>query len=532
MAKRHLKRSRNEQTRQITQLQKENDRLKKEKSDIQIENDRLKKEKSDLEKEKNDLEEENAELKGQVNSLREQLNKDSHNSSKPPSSDGLKKKPKSLRKSSGKKPGGQPGHVGHTLEMVQNPDNIVTHEITKCEKCGYPLDSEEVFNVESHQVFDIPVLKIEVTEHQAEMKRCPKCGVMSKAQFPAQASNIVQYGDGVTSLASYLSNYQLIPQERVREFFGDLFDHPLSKASLIRMNGKIYKALQPFDDAAKEKLIQSLVLHADESGFYCENIRQWLHCAGTKTITYYQFHQKRGKIAMDEIGILPYFNGTLIHDFWTPYMKYSCAHGLCNGHHLRELIFLIEEKNCHWASDMKNLLLEIKETVDQEKTKPHAESLEVEIIKGFEHRYDQIIAQGIEAEPPPEPEPEPEPVSTDTGNSDNSDNSDNSNLPKKRKRGRQKKSKSLNLLTRLKEHKEKVLAFMYNFEVPFDNNQGERDIRMIKLQQKISGTFRTKQGAKFFCRIRAYIATARKNGINVFRAINDAIRGQPFIPIV
>jgi transposase len=513
MVKRQLNKLRNQQTRQILQLQKENDRLEKENSDIQIENNRLKKENSELEKEKNNLEEENAQLKEQVNSLREQLNKDSHNSSKPPSSDGLKKKMKtrSLRKSSGKKPGGQPGHMGHTLEMVQNPDNIVTHQITKCEKCGYPLDSEEIFNVESHQVFDIPVLKIEVTEHQAEMKRCPKCGAMNKAQFPAQASNIVQYGDGITSLASYLSNYQLIPQERVREFFGDLFDHPLSKASLIRMNGKIYKALQPFDDAAKEKLIQSLVLHADESGFYCEKIRQWLHCAGTNTITYYQFHQKRGKIAMDEIGILPYFNGTLIHDFWKPYLKYSCAHGLCNAHHLRELIFLIEEKNCHWASDMKNLLLEIKEAVEQEKTKPHAESLKVEIIKEFEHRYDQIIAQGIEAEPPPPPppppQPQPQPVSTDIGNSDNS------NLPKKRKGGCPKKSKSLNLLTRLKDHKEKVLAFMYNFEVPFDNNQGERDIRMIKVQQKISGTFRTKQGAKSFCRIRAYIATARDKGI-------------------
>jgi transposase len=519
MAKQQLKTEKTpekEQDQHIHQLQKENSRLKEE-------NNQLIKEISELKKE-------NEQLNDQVNSLREQLNKDSHNSSKPPSSDGLKKKmkTKSLRKSSGKKPGGQPGHVGHTLEMVQNPDNIVTHQITKCEKCGYSLDSEEIFNVESHQVFDIPVLKIEVTEHQAEMKKCPKCGAMNKAQFPAQASNIVQYGDGITSLASYLSNYQLIPQERVREFFGDLFNHPLSKASLIRMNGKIYKALQPFDDAAKEKLIQSLVLHADESGFYCENIRQWLHSAGTNTITYYQFHQKRGKIAMDEIAILPHFNGTLIHDFWTPYLKYSCAHGLCNAHHLRELIFLIEEKNCHWASDMKNLLLEIKEAVDQQKTKPHAESLEVEIIKEFEHRYDQIIAQGIEAEPPPpqpQPQPQPQPVSTDIGNSDNSD------LPKKRKRGRPKKSKSLNLLTRLKDHKEKVLAFMHNFEVPFDNNQGERDIRMIKVQQKISGTFRTKQGAKSFCRIRAYITTARKNGVNVFRAISDAIRGQPFIPI-
>ena len=216
---------------------------------------------------------------------------------------------------------------------------------------------------------------------------------------------------------------------------------------------------------------------------------------------------------MDEIGILPYFKGVLIHDFWTPYLKYSCAHGLCNAHHLRELVFLIEEKNCTRASDMKNLLLEIKDTVDTEKTKPRVVRLKAVSINKFENRYDKIIDQAIKVEPPPP------------------DNSD-LQLPKKKKRGRQKKSKSLNLLTRLKKHKEKVLAFMYDFEVPFDNNQGERDIRMIKLQQKISGTFRTKKGAEFFCRIRSYISTARKNGINVFCAINDAIRGQPFIPIV
>jgi transposase len=423
-----------------------------------------------------------------------------------------------LRKSSGKKPGGQPGHVGHTLEMVENPDDIIVYKIDNCEKCGYSFDSEgseEICNVECHQVFDIPELKTKVIEHQAEIKRCPKCGAINKAKFPPQASNIVQYGERINSLVSYLSNYQLIPLERVKEFLGDLFNHPLSKATVIEMNRKTHQALQLFEQTAKDRIINSSVVHADESGFYCENKRQWLHCASTKTITHYQFHPKRGKEAMDEIGILPYFKGVLIHDFWTPYLKYSCAHGLCNAHHLRELVFLIEEKNRTWASDMKNLLLEIKETVDTEKTKPGVVRLKAVSINKFENRYDKIIDQAIKVEPPPPPP----------------DNSD-LKLPKKRKRGRQKKSKSLNLLTRLKENKEKVLAFMYDFEVPFDNNQGERDIRMIKLRQKISGTFRTKQGAKFFCRIRSYISTARKNGINVFWAINDAIRGQPFIPIV
>lgn len=192
-------------------------------------------------------------------------------------------------------------------------------------------------------------------------------------------------------------------------------------------------------------------------------------------------------------------------------MKYLCAHGLCNAHHLRELVFLIEEKNCDWAEHMKSLLLEIKETVEAEKTKSNDNqeqlALAADIVRTFEDRYDEVVDKAIEAElkqlPPP---------------------------GKKKKRGRQKKSKALNLLLRFRDHKEKTLAFMYDFEVPFDNNQGERDIRMIKLKQKISGTFRTDQGAKAFCRIRGYISTARKNGINVCDAIHDAIRGQPFIP--
>ena len=477
----------------------------------------LQKEIAILEKENDKLKKEIEQLKNQINSLKEQLKKDSHNSSKPPSTDGFKKKTKSLRESSGKKPGGQPGHAGHTLEMVESPDHIIVYQIDKCEKCGYSLDTEKVYNVEDHQVFDIPALKIEVVEHQAEIKICPKCGAINKAKFPPQASNIVQYGERINSLVSYLSNYQLIPLERVKEFMTDLFNHPLSKATVIEMNRKTHQALQPFEQTAKNKIINSSVVHADESGFYCENKRQWLHCASTKTITHYQFHPKRGKEAMDEIGILPYFNGVLVHDFWKPYLKYSCDHGLCNAHHLRELVFLIEEKKCNWASDIKNLLLEIKEKVDTKKTKPGQTGLNAVTINKFENRYDKIIDHAIKIEQPPLPHPH---------------NNSDLQAPKKKKRGRQKKSKSLNLLTRLKDHKEKVLAFMYDFDVPFDNNQGERDIRMIKLQQKISGSFRTKKGAEFFCRIRSYISTARKNGVNVFCAISDAIRGQPFIPIV
>lgn len=459
-----------------------------------------------LQKENAELRKEITELKEALNSLKEQLNKDSHNSSKPPSSDGLKKKmTKSLRKPSGKKSGGQKGHTGHTLEMVEEPDHTITHVINECEKCGCLLDSEEIYNLESHQVFDTSEPKMEVTEHRAEMKRCCECGFMNKAKFPPEASNITQYGNRINALVSYFSNYQLIPLKRVGEIFADLFNRPISKTSIIKMNKKTYEALEIFDVIAKEEIRNSRVVHVDESGFYCENKRQWLHCASTETITYYQYHSKRGKIATDEIGILPGFNGTMVHDFWRPYLKYSCAHALCNAHHLRELVFLIEEKKSVWASDMKKLLLQIKETVDN--ARAESGGLSNKIVKDFENRYEKILEQGMRANPPP--------------------SLDNSDLPKK---GRAKKSKSLNFLIRLKEHREKVLAFMYNPEVPFDNNLAERDIRMVKLQQKISGTFRTDQGAKYFCRTRSYISTVKKNGINVLKALNDAIDGHAIIP--
>jgi transposase len=447
--------------------------------------DLLQKENASLRKKNSELKKEIAELKEALNCLKEQLNKDSHNSSKPPSSD---------------------GYSGHTLEMVEEPDHTVIHGINECEKCGCSLDSEEIYNLESHQVFDTPEPKLEVTEHQAEMKRCPGCGFMNKAKFPPEASNITQYGNRINSLVSYFSTYQLIPLKRVAEIFADLFNRPICKASIIKMNKKTYEALEIFDVIAKEKIRNSRVVHVDESGFYGENKRQWVHCASTETITHYQYHSKRGKIATDEIGILPGFNGTLVHDFWRPYLKYSCAHALCNAHHLRELVFLIEEKKSVWAADMKKLLLQIKKTVDDARAEHDA--LSDKIVKDFENRYEKILEQGMRANPPP--------------------SLDNSDLPKKK--GPEKKSKSLNFLIRLKEHREKVLAFMYNFEIPFDNNLAERDIRMVKLQQKISGTFRTDQGAKSFCRTRAYISTVKKNEINVLQALNDAINGYAFIP--
>lgn len=443
-----------------------------------------------------------------IQTLRDQLAKNSKNSSKPPSSDGLKKpRTRSLRKAGVKKNGGQKGHKGHTLEPVENPDHTKVHKVKMCKHCGISLEDEKVTDYEKRQVFDIPPTNIEVTEHQAEIKNCPHCGMENKADFPIDVTQLVQYGPRIKSWAAYLNSYQFIPLERTCEFFRDMFDHRPSEAMVIQANASLADRIRPALDAIKQQLIDAPVINIDETGFRANNRGHWLHVASTNTLTYYDVHEKRGKEAMDDIGILPYFKGTSVHDHWKPYFKYNNAkHGLCNSHHLREFVFINEQYQQRWASKMMDLLLKIKEKVED--TRPYSDHLEPSEIKGFEKKYDEIVERGLmDNIPPPEEQ-----------------------LIKRKKRGRVKQTPPKNLLDRLKEFKEETLRFMHDFQVPFDNNLGERDIRMMKVKQKVSGCFRTFEGAKKFCHIRSYISTTRKNDCRVIKAIQDAFDGNPFIP--
>jgi len=279
----------------------------------------------------------------------------------------------------------------------------------------------------------------------------------------------------------------------------------LSEGTLTNITETCSESLQQPLDEIRKQLEQSPVVNFDETGSSVDGKRQWLHAASTPNLTYYEIHPKRGSHAMDQIGILPNFNGRAIHDFWKPYFKYDCNHGLCNAHHLRELTFLHEQHDQLWAKEMIECLLDIKKAVDEGKTSSH--TLFKEQIQKFETRYQHILDKGYIENP----------------------------LPKKKstkkKRGRQKKSKASNLLERLDEHRKQVLAFMYDFNVPFDNNLVERDLRMAKVQQKISGTFRSQDGANAFCRIRSYISTARKNALNAIESIIHAFDGKPFVPM-
>lgn len=447
-----------------------------------------------------------AEQAAEIQALRDQLAKNSQNSGKPPSSDGLKKpRTRSLRNKSGRNSGGQQGHQGHTLKMVEEPNYVEMHEVSTCPHCATELESVKLHKYEKRQVFDIPPVQVEVTEHQAEIKVCPGCGKRVKGDFPAEVTQPVQYGPRIKAQAAYLNNYQLIPLARTSELLGDFYGHMPAEALVLASNAAVIQRVETSLETIKQQLIDAEVVHYDESGLRVEGKLNWLHSAGTNRLTYYGVHPKRGKDGMNAVGILPEFEGIAVHDHWKSYFTFNnCHHALCNAHHLRELRFIHEQYEQPWAREMSKLLFDMKDEVEMAKSDQKI-TLSVEKLRYFEQRYDELIAQGLEANPPPA-------------------------IPLPKKRGRKKQSPPKNLLDRLQQFKTQTLAFMYDFRIPFDNNLAERDVRMVKIKQKVSGAFRTNHGADTFCSIRSYISTVRKHDLNVIDALHNALMGAPFIP--
>ena len=446
-------------------------------------------------------------LTERIQKLEDQLIKNSSNSGKPPSSDGYEKPaPKSRRKRSGKKSGGQKGHAGHTLTMVEQPDVIVIHKVDCCAHCQKSLKKVGAAAVEKRQVLDVPEVRLQTTEHQAEIKICPACRKQTKSAFPSEVSHAVQYGNRIKAQISYFHEYQLLPLGRVNEMICDLYNQDIAEGTILSACQELSEKIAPVQQAVKEHLTyQTKVAGFDESGARVEGKLHWFHVTCTERLTYYAVHAKRGKIAMHEIGILPYFKGRAIHDDLPSYFQYACWHGLCNAHHLRSLEFLLERYPQGWVKKLKDLLLEIKAAVEKALSKAKTR-LSAKTLANFSSRYDALLKQGFKLNP----------SRVEQG--------------QKPKRGRPKQSFAKNLLDRLRDHKEAVLAFMYDFNVPFENNQAERDIRMLKVKQKISGCFRSLGGAEIFCTIRGYISTARKNEQRVLEALYAAFCGQPFYP--
>ena len=448
-----------------------------------------------------------------IRHLENQLAKNSSNSSKPPSSDGYKKPaPKSLRKKGELKSGGQPGHTGHTLGRVEEPDHTEVHPVKQCECCGCSLIDQPADSLEKRQVHDLPPMRLIVTEHQAETKVCA-CGHRNKATFPAGVNAPVQYGPAIQAAAVYLKNYQHLPYRRTRELLGDFFGCPISEGTLDSIIARSHELAAGPVEQIKAAIERAPVVHFDETGSRVEGKLWWTHSASTDEATYYEVHHRRGGEAFDCIGILPDFPGRAIHDFWKSYFRYDCLHGLCNAHHLRELIFVHEQYQQDWADQMIDCLLDIKDAVERASQSADLSGCEAQAghldpcqLRNFETRYQRILDAGYAKNPLPLPP------------------------GAKKKRGPRKKTKARNLLERLDQHRSEALAFMYDFSVPFDNNLAERDLRMIKLQQKISGSFRTEDGAKTFCRIRSYISTARKNAVGAMDALTGLFQGKPFLP--
>ena len=452
------------------------------------------------------LKAENAALRCKVQALEEKAAKDSHNSSKPPSSDGLSKpKPKSLRPPSNRPTGGQPGHPGQTLRMVAKPDRTVRHPVERCSGCGRSLEKQAPDRVERRQVFDLPEPKLEVTEHQVEVKTCA-CGCLNRAAFPPEVAAPVQYGPRVMSAAVYLGEFQLVPSFRVTETMRDLLGcESFSEGTLANFNADCSRRLEPVDRIIRNLVAKAKVAGFDETGVRATGSLHWLHSVSTSRLTWYFPHQRRGCEAMNAANILPNFRGRAVHDFWDPYLKYDCNHAFCNAHLLRELIFLHEEQDQKWAEAMIDHLVRIKKAVNTARDAGLG-ALPAEDLDRFHQRYLRIVEAGYTENPVTESPSGP------------------------KRRGRRKQSKARNLLDRFRNHPDGILAFMRDFSVPFDNNLSERDLRMMKLRQKISGTFRNFNALVDFCRIRGYVSTARKNSINALDSLRRVFLGDPFIP--
>jgi transposase len=429
-------------------------------------------------------------LEQEVERLKQQRSKDSRNSSKPPSSDMGRPSPRSLRKKSGKRPGAQPGHNGNSLKQVDNPDEIVHHRAEGMCSCGRCLGQAKVVGADCRQVLDIPPVRLRATEHRADIVECA-CGLQHVASFPAGVNAPVQYGMRLRAMITYLTNYQLLPQKRTTELMADLFGVSVSEGTVNNIQVEAYDRLATVEDAIKAALSAAPVAHADETGIYVGGKRLWEHTFGTDLFTYYFCHPKRGGEAPGSTGVLDEFLGRLVHDGWQPYFGFDVLHALCNAHHLRELIFQKEENKQKWAGSMIELLCRIKRRVDLARAAGR-DSLAPATQRKYRLRYETIIKAGYRANPPPCEQRKPG------------------------QRGRTKQSSTRNLLDRLDRYVDETLAFMYDFRVPFDNNLSERDLRMTKVRQKVSGCFRSMAGARVFCRIRSYISTVRKHGHNTF----------------
>ena len=442
-----------------------------------------------------------------IKELEDQLSNNSRNSSKPPSSDGYAKPfPKSRRIKTGRKPGGQPGHESARLEPVENPDQIIEHKPEICKHCKGLIDELSLEQTQARQVFDLPPLHWRIKEHRIFIGRCSRCGQETESEFPEDVKAPTQYGPYIAAMAVHLNIHHAMPVKRTSEFFHDhLGENAPSSGTISSWLKQAAELAQPTIEKIRQGLISSPENHFDETGICINGKTQWLHNVSNANATLQTIHEKRGKEGLHSLGVIEDFKGVAVHDCWGSYFsEYSGPHGLCNAHLLRELEFFAERNKASWAHLMIDFLCRANEASKTAREKN--ENICADRLKEFKDEYDEIIGAGLNSLPPP---PERKPG----------------------KRGRHARGKECCLLERTRDHENSILRFLRDIEVPFDNNQAERDMRMAKVKMKVSGCFRSKDGAEFYVVLRSYIETARKQAHNAFEALVDLFRGKPFTPI-
>jgi transposase len=447
-----------------------------------------------------------ATLQARVVELERRLGKDSSNSSKPPSSDGLGKPARAGRRADDeraarRRPGKQPGAPGAHLAQVALPDEVVWHVPDRCGGCGADLADAPVSGVEARQVFDLPPLRLLATEHRAQRRRCA-CGATTQAAFPDHVRAAACYGPGVRALVCYLCVHQHLPVDRAAQLLADVLGAPVATGTLAAVVAEGARGLDGFLTVVRAGLAAAPVAHFDETGARVAGRLHWVHSASTAGLSLFTVHAKRGKVAMDAAGVLPDFAGVAVHDGWSPYWRYAdVRHALCGAHLLRELEGISEEPGQGWAAGMAELLVDVKLVADRAHAAGCAR-VDDDTRARLQGRYQRLLADGQAANPP----------------------------PLAARRGRPRRSPAANLLARLDHHRDEVLRSLDDTRVPFDNNQAERDLRMVKLQQKISGCWRTPDGAAAFLTMRSYLSTTRKHGMNPLAMLRQLFQGHPWLP--
>jgi transposase len=441
-------------------------------------------------------------LEARLADVEQRMGRNPRNSSMPPSAEGLAKPPvanRKQRRAEGRRQGKQPGAEGKHLAQVDDPDEVVVHVPGTCSGCGADLVDAPVVTEEVRQVFDLPEIRPYVTEHRLERRRC-RCGCETKAEAPKEATAPACYGTGVRALACYLAVHQHLPYDRMAQLFSDVLGIEISVGALAQMVNEGGGMLGLFRDVVADLLADAPAVHFDETGARVAGRLHWVHVACSALLTLIECHERRGTVAMDAMGVIEKMSGIAVHDGWRPYRSYDVVHALCNAHHLRELDGIGVVWDQGWANDMIGLLVEAKEAVEQARADGR-DSLDASSVHSIRVRYGQLVAKGWAANPAPETV---------------------------KRYGINKKA--ANLLTRLDGQRADVLRFVTDFDAPFDNNQAERDVRMVKLQQKISGSWRTLAGARSYCSIRSYISTMRKHDVDVFDGLRRMFEGNAWLP--